>query len=42
MVDGEVSHDTITRFLSGREFTPKDLWREVNPVIRQIERDDGG
>lgn len=42
MVDGEVSHDTIPRFLSVREFTSKDLWREVNPVIRQIERDDGG
>ena len=41
MVEGEVSHDQITRFLSGRDFTSKDLWRHVKPVVREIERADG-
>jgi hypothetical protein len=34
-----VSHDQITRFLSEREYTSKDLWREVKPAVRQIEQD---
>ncbi len=29
MVDGEVSHDRITRFLSGQEYTSRDLWLQV-------------
>ncbi len=41
MTDGEVSHDTVTRFLSGREFTSRDLWLQVKPIVREIERDDG-
>jgi hypothetical protein len=41
MVNGEVSHDKITRFLSEREYTSKDLWREVKSAVRQIEADDG-
>lgn len=41
LIDGELSHDSITRFLSAREFTSKDLWHQVKPVIRQIESDEG-
>lgn len=41
MVDGEVSHDKVTRFLSEREYTSKDLWREVKSTVRQIEGADG-
>ena len=41
MVDGDMSHDHMTRFLSEREYTSKDLWRQVKPVVREIERDDG-
>ena len=41
MVDGQVSHDKITRFLSERDYTSKDLWQKVKPTIRQIERADG-
>lgn len=40
-LDGAVSHDAITRFLSAREYTNKDLWKLVKPVIREIETDDG-
>uniref|UniRef100_UPI001596DCC8 hypothetical protein n=1 Tax=Candidatus Regiella insecticola TaxID=138073 RepID=UPI001596DCC8 len=36
-----VSHDKITRFLSEREYTSKDLWRAVKAKVREIERDDG-
>jgi len=41
MLDGEVSHDQITRHLSARLYTSKDLWVDVKPTVRQIERDDG-
>lgn len=41
MVNGQVSHDQITRFLSGEEYTSKDLWQEVKATVRKVERDDG-
>jgi hypothetical protein len=39
-LDGAVGHDDITRFLSEREYTNKDLWKLVKPTIRQIETND--
>jgi hypothetical protein len=41
MVNGEVSHDKVTRFLSERAYTSKDLWREVKSAVRQVEQTDG-
>jgi len=41
MVEGEVSHDRITRFLSKQEYTSKDLWQEVKPTVRSIESAEG-
>lgn len=41
MVDGEVSHDRVTRFLSGQDFTSKDLWQQVKSVVRSVENSDG-
>ena len=41
MVNGEMSHDHVTRFLSEREYTSKDLWLQVKSTVRHIERDDG-
>jgi hypothetical protein len=41
MIDGDVSHDRITRFLSAQEYTSKDLWHHVKSTVRSIERDDG-
>jgi len=41
MVEGAVSHDRITRFLSGQEFTSRDLWKHVKPEVRSIESSDG-
>jgi hypothetical protein len=41
MVDGEVSHDRITRFLSARDYTSKDLWQQVKRTVRSVEGEDG-
>jgi len=40
LVNGQVSHDQITRFLSGGEYTSKDLWLEVKTTVRKVERED--
>jgi IS4 transposase len=40
-LNGVISHDAVTRFLSGREYTNKDFWKLVKPVIREIETPDG-
>lgn len=40
LVNGQVSHDQITRFLSDEEYTSKDLWQEVKPMVRKVERED--
>lgn len=41
LLDGELSHDQITRRLSKEKLTPKSWWKIVKPFVRQIE-DDGG
>jgi hypothetical protein len=41
MVEGDVSHDRITRFLSAQDYTSKDLWQQVKSTVRMLERDDG-
>jgi hypothetical protein len=41
MLEGEISHDKVTRFLSEREYTSKDLWREVKATVHKVERGDG-
>ena len=41
VLDGEISHDRITRFLSGKLKTSKDLWQFVKPLIREIETGSG-
>jgi len=41
MLNEQISHDEITRFLSCEEYTSKDLWREVKATVRKIEREDG-
>lgn len=40
MIEGQVAHDQITRFLSAEEFTSKDLWTLVKPTVREVEDDD--
>lgn len=41
LVDGEVSHDQVTRFLASPAKTSADLWRMVKPLIRQVESPAG-
>ena len=41
MMDGDVTHDQITRFLRGNEFTSKDLWKTVKPTVRKVESTEG-
>jgi len=41
MVNNDVSHDHVTRFLSKQDFTSKDLWLIVKPTVREIEQEDG-
>ena len=41
MVEGDVSHDRITRFLSAQDYTSKDLWQQVKSTVRMLEHDDG-
>ncbi len=41
MVEGQVSHDQVTRFLSQEAYTSKDIWLQVKPTVRQIEREEG-
>jgi SRSO17 transposase len=32
LLNGEMSHDAITRFLSERDYTSKDLWKQVKGI----------
>ncbi len=41
VLDGQISHDRIQRFLAGKPRTSADLWRVVKPHVRTIQRDDG-
>lgn len=37
VLDGAISHDKITRLLSENNFSSKDLWHEVKPLVRKFE-----
>ena len=41
LLEGQVSHDQVTRFLSGDAYTSKTLWQQVKPMLRSVERDEG-
>jgi len=41
VLEGAVSHDRVTRFLSRDDFGPKDLWRLVKKTVREVESDEG-
>lgn len=40
-LEGSISHDAVTRFLSARTYTSKDLWKVAKPIVREIESDNG-
>ena len=41
LLDNSISHDRITRFLSGSTLDSKALWKLVKPTVRSVESDDG-
>lgn len=41
VLEGDISHDQITRMLASEKLTPQAWWKLVKPHVRQIERDDG-
>jgi len=40
LVDGDISHDSVSRFLSGNEFNSKALWQKVKPLVRKHQTED--
>ena len=41
LLEGAISHDRVTRFLSQADYDAKTLWRHVKGMVRDIEEDDG-
>jgi hypothetical protein len=41
LMHGAISHDQITRMLSGKKQTSKEWWLFVKPYVRQIQRENG-
>ena len=41
LLEGSISHDQVTRFLSRSDYDAKTLWRHVKGMIRAVEADDG-
>jgi len=42
LLDGEVSHDRVSRFLREEEYGSRDLWAYIKPHIRVHQQDSGG
>ena len=42
LLDGEISHDKITRFLNSPPAGSKELWQYTKPELRKIEQETGG
>ena len=40
LLDGNLSHDKISRLLSGNDFGSKDLWHHVKPPVRSHETEE--
>lgn len=41
LVNGEISHDQVTRFLSQDKKTAKDLWLIAKPFVKKIQSEQG-
>ena len=41
MLDGEISHDKVTRFLNSDDYGSKDLWENTKSTVRQVENQAG-
>ena len=41
LLEGEISHDIVPRFLSPSYFSFRSLWFLVKSTVRDLEKDDG-
>ena len=41
LLEGEISHDQVTRYLSGPKQTAADLWRTVKSFVREMQSEAG-
>jgi hypothetical protein len=41
LLDHQISHDAVTRFLSAEPKSSAALWHVVKPLVRQVEQEDG-
>ena len=41
LLEGEVSHDQVTRYLAGPKKTASDLWRTVKALVRDVQSEAG-
>ena len=41
LLDGEISHDRVQRFLASPPQSGKDLWKVVKPFVRQMQSKEG-
>ena len=41
-LDGEISHDQVSRFLRADDYGSKNLWEHIKPEIRRHEQPSGG
>jgi hypothetical protein len=41
LLEGEVRHDPVTRYLAGTKNTATDLWRTGKPLVREVQSKDG-
>ena len=41
LLEGEISHDQVTRYLAGTKKTAADLWLTVKAVVRQVQSAEG-
>jgi hypothetical protein len=41
LLEGEISHDQVTRYLAGTKKTASDLWRTVKAFVREVQSEAG-
>ena len=41
LLEGAISHDQVTRFLSRTDYDAKTLWQQIKPMVRAMQQDDG-
>jgi hypothetical protein len=42
LLEGEISHEQVTRYLAGTKKTAAALWRTVKPFVREVQSEEAG